>query len=112
MLDFVTRTSNPSHKKTAVFEIQVGLSEQICAKSIEYRRSDGSRASSAIKWRSGGAKTTKVRADCIDRTGTAAGNISHSVGLQGLTDDQITDQLMLQGCEVRPMSGVWLLIYC
>ena len=59
------------------------------------------RVSSTIKWRSSGAKTTKVRADSIDRTGTAIGNISHSVGLQELTDDQITDQLVLPGCKVR-----------
>ena len=93
----MTRTSNSSHKKTAIVEIQVGLSSRYIAKSIEHR-SDGSRASSTIKWRSDGVEATKVRANCIDRTRTATGNL---VSLQGLTDDHITDQLALRGCEIR-----------
>jgi hypothetical protein len=37
----------------------------------------------------------------LTERGSATGDIGHLVSLQRLTDDRITDQLVLRGCKVR-----------
>ena len=69
-------------------------------------------ASSTTKWRSGGAEATKVRADCIDRTGTATSNIGHLVSLQDLLTILSRVSSCCEAARFVTMLGVWLLIYC
>ncbi len=89
-------------KDRHLIEILVWPLNQVFAEGIEHRMCDEPRASTAIWRRFGSAEAAKVGPNVLDRASTAASNFSHlSILLKRLTDNHLTDQVILRGCKIR-----------